>query len=124
ALLLHGAGEQYVFIIVVRRDREIRVLRLDLQHHIVEIARRRRMGNGLEYLETALRQLRIEQLCEPRSEQRILMHDHHRLGRFAGLIVDGDEVVESGLRNHPEAGPETERVLETPVYDVAGTAHS
>ena len=81
------------------------------------------MRNSLEYLETALRQLRIEQLCESRSKQRILVHDHHRLGGLAGLIVDGHEVVEGGLGNDPEARPESEGILETTGDDVVGDSH-
>src|SRR5262249_46773588 len=67
-------------------------------------------------------QLRVEQFGEPRSEQRVLVHDHHRLGRLAGLVVDGDEVVERGLGNDAEAGPEPERVLESAGDDVVGDA--
>src|SRR5262249_7047264 len=80
------------------------------------------MRNGLEHLEAALGQLRVEQLGEPRSEQRVLVYDHHCLGRLAGLVVDGDEVVERGLRNHSEAWPEPERVLEAARDDVVGAA--
>jgi len=121
-LLLHGAGEQHVFVVIVCRNHEIRILRLDLQYYVVEVARRRRMRNGLEHLEAALGQLRVEQLGEPRSEQRVLVHDHHGLGRLAGLVVDGDEIVERGLRNHSKAGPEPERVLEPAGDDVVGDA--
>ena len=45
-LLLHGAGEQHVLIVVVGRDHEVGVLRLDLEHDVVEVARRRRMRDG------------------------------------------------------------------------------
>ena len=122
ALLLHGARKQHVFVVVVRRDDEIGILRPDLEHHVVEIAGRRRMRNGLEHLEAALGQLRVEQLGKPRSEQRILVHDHHRLGRLAGLVVDGDEVVERGLGNDAEARPEAEGILEAARDDVVGDA--
>ncbi len=122
-LLLHGAGEQHVLVIVVRRDHEIRILRLDFQHHVIEIAGRRRMRNGLEHLEAPLGQLGVEQLGEPRPEQRVFVHDHHRLGRLAGLVVDGDEVVERCFCNHSEARPEPECVLEAACDDVVGDAH-
>ena len=84
-LLLHGAGEQHVFVVVVGGNDEIRILRLDLQHDVVEVARRRRMRNGLEHLEAALGQLRVEELGEPGAERGILVHDHHGLGGLAGL---------------------------------------
>ena len=64
-LLQHGAGEQDVFVVIVGRDDEVRVLRLDLEHDVVEIARRRRMRDGLQHLEAMLRKLRIEQLGKP-----------------------------------------------------------
>ena len=68
-LLLHGAREQHVFVVVVGRDHEIRVLRLDLEHDVVEVARRRRMRDRLEDLEAVRRQLRVEQLGEAGAEQ-------------------------------------------------------
>ena len=123
ALLLHGAGEQHVFVVVIGRNHQIGILRLNLQRHVIEITGRRRMRNSLEYLETALRQLCIEQLCKSRPKERILVHDHHRLGGLAGLIVDGHEVVEGGLGNDAEARPESEGVLETTGDDVVGDPH-
>ena len=87
-LLLHGAREQDVFVVVVGRNDEIRVLRLDLEHDVVEVARRRRMRDGFEHLEAALGQLRVEELGEARAECRILVHDHHGLRGLAGLVVD------------------------------------
>ena len=111
-LLLHGARKQDVFVVVVRRNDEIGVLRLDLQHDVVEVARRRRMRDGLQHLEPALGQLRVEELGEARAERGILVHDHHRLRRLAGLVVDGDEIVERGLGDDAKARAEPEGVLQ------------
>ena len=113
ALLLHGAGQQHIFVVVVRRDDDVRVLRLDLQRDVVEVAGRRRMRDGLEDLEAAFRQLRVEQLGEAGAERGILVHDHHGLRRLAGGLVDRDEVVERGLGDDAEAGAEAERVLQS-----------
>ena len=41
------------------------ILRFDLEDHVVEIAGRRRMRDGVEHLKAALRQLRVEKLGEP-----------------------------------------------------------
>src|SRR5579884_1614871 len=58
-LLLHGTSEKYILVVVIRGDDEVRVVRLDLEHDIVEVARWRRMRNGLEYLESPCRKLRV-----------------------------------------------------------------
>ena len=50
------------------------------------------------------------------------MHDHHRLGRLAGLVVDGDEIVERGLGDHAEARAEPERVLQAARDDAVDDA--
>jgi hypothetical protein len=80
------------------------------------------MRNRLEHLEPAFRQLRIEELGESRSEQRILVHDYHSFGRLAGLIVDRHKVIERRLGDDTESGPEPERVLEAAGDDVVGHA--
>ena len=53
-LLLHGAGEQHVFVVVVGRNDEVGILRLDLEHDVVEVARRRRMRDRLQNLKALL----------------------------------------------------------------------
>ena len=98
------------------------ILRLDLEHDVVEVARRRRMRDGLQHLEALLRQLRVEQLGEAGAEQRVLVHDHHGLGRLAGLVVDGDEIVQRGLGDDAEAGAEAEGVLQAAGDDRVGDA--
>jgi hypothetical protein len=45
------------------------------------------------------------------------VHDHDRLRRLVGLIVDGDQIVEGGLGDDAEARPEPERVLQPPGHD-------
>src|SRR6516165_11870299 len=42
------------------------------------------------------------------------MHDHDCLRWLAGLIVDRNEIVECGLGNDAESGPEPECVLSSP----------
>ena len=112
ALLLHGARQQHVFVVVVGRNDDVRIVRPDLQRDVVEVAGRRRMRDGLEHLEAALRQLRVQELGEARAERRVLVHDHHGLRGLAGLLVDGHEIVERGLGDHAEARTEPERVLQ------------
>ena len=81
------------------------------------------MRDRLEHLESALRQLRVEQLGEARSEQRVLVHDHDGLRRLAGRIVDGGEIVERGLGDDAEARTEAEGVLEAAGDDAVGDPH-
>jgi len=70
------------------------------------------MRNRFEDLEAVARQLIVEELGRPRAECRILVHDHHRLRRFAGLVVDGDKVVQCGLGDNAETGAEAEGILQ------------
>ena len=123
ALLLHRARQQDVFVVVVGRNDEIGVLRPDLEHHVVEVACRRRMRDGLQDLEPALGQLRVQELREAGAERRILVHDHDRLRRLVGLIVDGDQIVERGLGDDAEARAEPERVLQPAGHDGVDHAH-
>ena len=51
-------------------------------------------------------------LARPAPNAEVLVHDHHRLRRLVGLIVDGDEIVERGLGDDAEARAEAERVLQ------------
>ena len=121
-LLLHGAREQHVLIVVVGGNDEIGVLRLDLEHDVVEIAGRRRMRNGFQDLEAALGQLRVQELGEAGAERRVLVHDHHGLRGLVGLIVDGDEIVDRGLGDDAEARSEPERVLQAAADDAVDHA--
>ena len=50
------------------------------------------------------------------------MHDHHGLGRLAGLVVDGDQICQRGLGDDAEAGAEAERVLQAARDDGVGDA--
>ena len=50
------------------------------------------------------------------------MDDQHGFRRLTGSLVDGDEVVERGLGDDSEAGPEPERILEAARDDVVGDA--
>ena len=111
-LLLHGAREQHVFIVVVGRNDEIRIVGADFQRDVVEVARRRRVRDGFEHLEAAFGQLGVQELGEACAERRVLVHDHHRLRGLAGLLVDGHEVVDRGLGDHAEARTEPEGVLQ------------
>ena len=121
-LLLHRAREQDIFVVVVRGYDEVGVLRPDLEHDVVEVAGRRRMRDGLEDFEALRRQLRVEQLGEAGTEQRVFVHDHHRLRRLAGAVVDRGQVVERRLGDDPEAGAEAEGVLEAAGDDAVGDA--
>ncbi len=123
ALLLHGAREQNVFVVVVGRDHDVRILRADLERDIVEVAGGRRVRDRLQDLETALGQLGVEELRQAGAEGGVLMHDHDGLGRLAGLLVDRGEVVERGLGDRPEARAEAECVLEPAGDDAIDHAH-
>ena len=96
--------------------------RLDLEHDVVEIARRRRVRNGFQHLEALRGKLRVEQLGKTGAERRILMHDHHGFGRLAGFIVDGDEVGERGLGQNAKTRAEAEGVLQAAGDDGVGDA--
>src|SRR5712692_5950145 len=111
-----------VVLKIKAQNPDIVILRLDLEHDVVEVAGRGRMRDGLQHLEAALRQLLVEQLGEARSEQRVLVHDHHGLGRLAGALVDGGEVIERGLGDDAETRTEAERVLEAAGDDAVGDA--
>ena len=50
--------------------------------------------------------------ASPEPNAEVLVHDHHGLGGLAGLVVDGDEIVERGLGDDAEARAEAERVLQ------------
>ena len=121
-LFQHGAGEQHIFVVVIGGDDEVGVLRLDLEHDIVEVARRGRVRDGLQNLKSLLRQLRVEELGDAGAEQRILVHDDHGLRRLAGGIIDGDQIFERGLGDDAEAGAEAEGVLQPAGDDAVGDA--
>ena len=88
----------------------------------LELAGRRRMRDGVEHLKALVRQLRIEELGESGAEGEILVHDHHRLGRLAGLVVDGDEIFQGGLGNDAEARAEAEGVFQAAGDDAVDDA--
>src|SRR5262245_54289455 len=71
------------------------------------------MSDRLKDLKALLRELRVEQLRQARPEQRILVHNHHGVGRLAGLLVDGCQIGQCGLRNDTEARTEPESILES-----------
>ena len=54
----------------------------------------------------------LRSLARPEPNAEVLVHDHHGLGGLAGLVVDGDEIVERGLGDDAEARTEPERVLQ------------
>ena len=64
----------------------------------------------------------LSSLARPEPNSEVLVHDHHGLGRLAGLVVDGDEIVERGLGDDAEAGAEAERVLQPAADDGVGDA--
>ena len=80
------------------------------------------MRDRLQHLEALARQLRVEQLGKAGAEQRILVHDHHGLGRLAGAVVDRHQIVERGLGDDAEAGAEAEGVLQAALDDRVGDA--
>src|SRR5262249_58236659 len=76
------------------------------------------MRNRVQYLEPALGKLRVQELCQPSPESRVLMNDDGGLRDLASVVVDGDEIVERRLGNDAETGTEAERVLQ-PAGDYA-----
>ena len=68
-ILLHRAREKDVFVVVVGRDDEVGVVRLDLQYDVVEVAGRRRMRHCLDHLEPTRWKLRIQELGKARAER-------------------------------------------------------
>ena len=73
-------------------------------------------------LKPVLRQFRAEQLGEAGAEQRILVHDHHGLGRLAGAVIDRHQIVERRLGDDAETGAEAEGVLQAALDDRVGDA--
>ena len=122
ALLLHGAREQREFGVIARRNDEVRVQGADAQGDVRHVARGRRMGDGFENFEAALRQAFLKEFGEARAEQAVLMHDDDGLRGLAGRVVEPAQVFQRSRGDLAEAGAEAERVLEAAVDDLIGDA--
>ena len=64
----------------------------------------------------------MSSLARPEPNNEFLVHDHHGLGGFAGLVVDGREISQRGFRDDAEAGAKAEGVFQAAGDDSVGNA--
>jgi len=121
-LLPQGAGQKHIFIVVVGRNDQVGLLRLDLQRDVGEIAGRVGVLDHVHHFDADSRKLLGQKLRSARTKERFLMHDHRGLGRRSGRLVDGVEIAHRHLRYLAVAGAEAEGVGQTAADDRVGHA--
>ena len=76
-LLLHGANQQRIFVVVVGRNHNVRVDLLDAQCNVVEVACGVGMLDHFFDVIAIARQFFGQQIGCARAKQRLLVNDHH-----------------------------------------------
>ena len=98
------------------------LMRLHPQHDVVEVARRVGVLDDFLDLVAVARQLARQQLRRAGAEQRLLVDDHHGLGRLARRRVEHVQVGHGDLGALLVAGAEAEGVLQAALDDLVGHA--
>ena len=86
-LLVDGACDQHIFVLVVAHDHDIGLDGLDAQHQVGEVTRWGGVWQHLFHLKSDAREFGIEQLGGAGAELGVFVHDHGGLGYAAGSLV-------------------------------------
>ena len=111
-LLLHGAHQQRVFVVVIGRNHDVGVDRLHAQHDVVEVARRIGVLDDFLDLVAITGKFARQQVGGAGAEQRFLVDDHHRARRFAGSGVEHVQVRHRHFGALAVAGAKAEGVFQ------------
>ena len=123
ALLMQGARQQNVLILVVAHDHQIWLYALDTQSHVGEIASGVGVFDDLCHLHIDARKAVGKQLGRTRTELRLLVHQNRGLGHTACGLVNFAQAHNGIVHALAKARRQPEHILEPAPNDLVGDAN-